>query len=275
MLPSAPSIHRSPIEVAKDTFIIQSTVGEGQAPVAVNINSMVIRGAEPIVIDTGGRDNRTNWLNDLFSIVAPEDIRWITISHDDIDHTGNLDALLEMAPNATFVSSWFLAERMSVELVHPPHRMRWMVDGDTFDIGDRTLSLVRPPVYDSPTTRGFFDPTTGVYWASDSFATPMPTYVDNVRDLDPGFWGEGFTMFQQAVSPWLFTADEAKFQATIDRVAALSPTTIVGCHTPTIEADRVGRAFELMRNMLNMPEIPLPGQETLDQIIAATAAVAA
>ena len=55
----------------------------------------------------------------------------------------------------------------------PPTRQRWVDDGESFDVGDRMLQAVRPPVFDSPTTRGLFDPTTGVYWASDGFATPM------------------------------------------------------------------------------------------------------
>ena len=118
--PTAPSIHRSPIEIAPETFLIQSTNGEGHAPLFVNVNSMVIRGAEPIIIDTGGRDNRTNWLDDVFSLVEPADVRWITLSHDDADHTGNLDVVLDLCPNATFVSSWFMAERMSVGLVVAP-----------------------------------------------------------------------------------------------------------------------------------------------------------
>ena len=43
---------------------------------------------------------------------------------------------------------------------------------------------MRPPIFDSPTTRGLFDPTTGVYWASDSFATPMLAPVRDVDELD-------------------------------------------------------------------------------------------
>ena len=56
----------------------------------------------------------------------------------------------------------------------PLDRCRWVMDGDSLDIGDRTLQALRPPVFDSPTTRGLFDPTTGVYWAVDTFATPLP-----------------------------------------------------------------------------------------------------
>lgn len=268
-LPDPPSVHRDPIEIAPETYLVQSTIAEGQAPVFVNVNSLVIRGREPIIIDTGGRDNRANWLQDVFALVDPDDVRWITISHDDVDHTGNLDVLLELCPNATFVSSWFINERMSVDLSVPPPRMRWLADGDSLDIGDRTLALVRPPVFDSPVTRGVFDPTTGVYWASDAFATPMPTYVDNVRDLDPDFWAHGFAMFAQAVSPWIELVDPAKFIATVDRIASLQPTVIAGCHTPTIALDRVDMAMEHMRSVLDVAPIPLPDQAVLDEIILA------
>ena len=270
--PTPPSIHRPPIEIAPETFLIQSTNGEGHAPIFVNVNSLVIRGAEPIIIDTGGRDNRTNWLDDVFSLVDPADVRWITLSHDDADHTGNLDVALDLCPNATFVSSWFMAERMSVGLVVAPQRMRWLVDGDTLDIGDRQLSLVRPPLFDSPVTRGVFDPTTGVYWASDSFATPMTDYVDNVRDIDSDFWPHGFAMFAQAVSPWLELVDPGKFAQTVQRIADLDPTVIAGCHTPVIGVDRVDAALELMFQILDAPKIPLPDQAVLDEIVRAMTA---
>lgn len=270
--PQPPAVHREPLEIAPETFLVQSTIGEGHAPVFVNVNSLVIRGSEPIIIDTGGRDNRANWLDDVFNIVEPEDVRWITVSHDDVDHVGNLDVVLELCPNATLVSSWFINERMSVEIAPPPTRMRWLVDGDTLDIGDRVLQLVRPPIFDSPVTRGVFDPSTGVYWASDAFATPMPIYVDNVRDLEHDFWAYGFAMFAQAVSPWIDMVERAKFAGQVERIANLHPSVIAGCHSPTIEIDRVDAALDLMRNLLDVPHIPLPDQAVLEQIIASMTA---
>lgn len=267
--PQPPAVHRDPIEIAPETFLVQSTVGEGQAPIFVNVNSLVIRGAQPVIIDTGGRDNRDHWLDDVFNLVDPGDVRWIVISHDDADHVGNLEPALELCPNATLVSSWFINERMSVELAPPPTRMKWSVDGDSLDIGDRALRLVRPPVFDSPVTRGVFDPATGVYWASDAFASPMLAYVDNVRDLDPEFWAHGFAMFAQSVSPWLEMVETTKFAHQVERIANLQPSVIAGCHTPTIAVDQVDAAMHLMRTVLDVAPIPLPDQAVLDEIIAA------
>ena len=62
------------------------------------LNSMVIRGAEPVIVDTGTPANRRQWLEDVFAIVEPEDVRWIFLSHDDVDHSGNLDEVLRGVP---------------------------------------------------------------------------------------------------------------------------------------------------------------------------------
>ena len=89
--------HLEPTLIAPETFLIHDHEGEGTAPVCVPLNTMVIRGAEPVVVDTGMAENRDQYLADVFSLVEPEDIRWVFISHDDVDHTGNLNALMERA----------------------------------------------------------------------------------------------------------------------------------------------------------------------------------
>ena len=123
------------------------------------------------------------------------------ISHDDVDHTGNLNVLMDLAPNATLLVNWFMATRMGASLEVSPTRQRWVGDGDSFDVGDRTLHAIRPPIFDSPTTRGLYDPTTGFYWTSDSFATPMLTPVRDVAEMDEEFCSCRPELRSQACSP--------------------------------------------------------------------------
>jgi flavorubredoxin len=260
--------HLEPTLIAPDTFLIHDHEGEGTAPVCVPLNSMVIRGAEPVVVDTGMAENREQYLADVFSLVEPEDIRWVFISHDDVDHTGNLNALMERATNATLVTNWFMITRMGATLEVPPTRQRWVGDGEGLDVGDRILRAVRPPIFDSPTTRGLYDPTTGVYWASDSFATPMPHPMATVAGLDDEFWLGGMTTFDNYISPWLDLVDDARFQATVDRIEALQPTTLVGCHTPAIGATRVAKAIANTRRSPGATFDTEPDQTTLELIQA-------
>jgi flavorubredoxin len=265
-------IHKTrfaPTLIAPDTYVIHDHEGEGTDPVAVPLNTMVIRGEQPVVVDTGMAENREQYLSDLFSIVEPQDVRWVFISHDDVDHTGNLNVVMEACPNATLVINWFIGKRMGQSLEVPLTRQRWVGDGESFDAGDRVLHAIRPPVFDSPTTRGLFDPTTGVYWASDSFATPMLQPVTHIDTIDPDFWAQGFAMFAHAVSPWAAMTEAHKFEQTVRRVEQLGVTTIAACHTPTVGPGFVGPAFELMRAFRTQPVAPEPDQAVLDQIIAA------
>ncbi len=144
----------APTEIAPETFLIHDHQGEGTAPVVVALNTLVIRAAEPVVVDTGVAENREQYLADVFGLVEPQDVRWVFLSHDDVDHTGNVNALMDACPNATLVSNWFMVERMTASLAVPLTRQRWLDDGDTLDVGDRTLVALRPPIFDSPTTAG-------------------------------------------------------------------------------------------------------------------------
>jgi flavorubredoxin len=269
--PIAPTLHVPPTQIAKDTYVIHQVQEALGQPLFVYLNSMVILGAEPMIVDTGTPANRQQWLADVFGLVEPEDVRWIFLSHDDVDHSGNLDEALTACPNARLVCNWAMVERHTNCFDFPLPRCRWIMDGESLDIGDRTLQALRPPVYDSPTTRGLFDPTTGVYWAVDTFATPLPDPHLGVADLDPEFWAEGMAMFSYgAVSPWLALVDPAKYGRYVDRTASLDITTIAACHSPVIEGDLIGRAFDHMRNLPSIDAPPLPDQSVLDQIILAT-----
>jgi flavorubredoxin len=263
------------VEVAPETFVIQATWGEGNGPVAVHINSMVIRGSEPVVVDSGAPVHREQYFNDLFGLVEPKDVRWVFISHDDGDHVGNVNELMAACPNATLITTWFMCERLGLEgLAVPPFRWRWVGDGEKFEAGDRVLLAVRPPLYDSPTTRGLFDSTTGVYWASDCYAAPVERATLFADELDSAFWSEGFTAFQAWNSPWVSMVDGAAFGAVCSGIEQLGVTTIASCHGPTIRGPQVAEAFKLLRTLPTVDVPAQPGQLALDEIVAAMAAEA-
>ncbi|MFI5047372.1 MAG: MBL fold metallo-hydrolase [Acidimicrobiia bacterium] len=269
--PLAPTTYVPPSEIAPDTFVIHQVQPALGQPLCVYINSMVIRGREPVIVDTGTPANRKQWLEDAFTLVEPEDVRWVFLSHDDVDHSGNLDEVMTACPNATLVCSWAMIERHTNAFNFPLDRCRWVTDGESFDVGDRTLHAYRPPVYDSPTTRGLYDPTTKVYWSVDTFAIPQPDAHMGIADLDGEFWREVMALFALgAISPWLSMLDQAKFGATVDRVQALDITTISGCHTPAIEGEFIDQAFARVRELPTLDPPMLPDQSILDQIVAAT-----
>ena len=270
--PIAPTTYVPPRQIAADTYVIHQVQPALGQPLFVHLNSMVILGKEPMIVDTGTPANRKQWLSDVFSLVEPDDVRWVFLSHDDVDHTGNLDQVMAACPNAQLVCNWAMVERHTNCFNFPLEQCRWVMHDESFDIGDRTLHAVRPPVYDSPTTRGLFDPKTGVYWSADCFATPLTDPHLPVEDLDPDFWQFGMTLFAfGAISPWLAIVDPDKYGRCVDTVQNLDITTIAGCHTPVLEGPLIQRAFDRTRALPLSQPPELPNQSILDQIIAATA----
>lgn len=261
-------------QVTPDTYVIRQLAGEGVAPIVTPLNSMVITGDEPVIVDTGIALTRTAWLEHVFAVVEPEDVRWIFLSHDDSDHTGNLMQVLDLCPNATLVTNWFSVERMMGDHVLPHDRMRWVNDGEAFFAGDRELQAVLPPTFDSPTTRGLFDTKTGVYWAADSFAVPVPFEVLSIRELPPGVFRESFTAAQRMVGAWHQFLDPYRYGKHLARVAALDAHAITSCHGPTLRGDEIDSAFELLHELPYLAPIEWPTQADLDVIVKSLAAMA-
>jgi flavorubredoxin len=251
-------IRQEPLEVAPETFVIRAAM-PAFGGVATNLNSMVIRAREPVVVDTGIVTSRTDWFGDVFSLVEPEAVRWIFVTHDDGDHAGNLVEALERCPNAMVVASRAGSFRTSACLGVPPDRIRMVDDGELLDVGDRVLRAVRPPVYDSPYTRGLFDPTTRVYYASDAFCAPMPMdLVDYVDQMPEQTWAEGMARFHHfSLCPWISMVDEGRLKVEVDKLARLGMEVIVGAHTPVIRGSAVARALELLAKLPSAAPQPL------------------
>jgi flavorubredoxin len=264
---SSAGIH-APYRVAPDTYVIPE-LAAGPPGTYVPLNSMVITGAEPVIVDTGNELSRPEWMSAAFSLVDPADVRWIFLSHDDHDHIGNLSAVLDACPKATLVTNWFTVERTHRSMELPLARMRWVNPGESFDAGDRTFVAVRPPIFDSPTTRGLYDTRTGVYWAADCFASLLPGHVTDADDIPDGLWQDSFTFFAQMVSPWVLLTDPAKFIATVEEIARLDITAVAGGHMARLSGARFRESLDLLRQLPFTPSAPLPGQADLDAMLLA------
>jgi flavorubredoxin len=258
----------APYRIANDTYVLPHVfqlpgIGYGY------MNSMVILGKEPIVVDTSGSLLRDQYFTQLESLVDPKDVRWIYLSHDDVDHTGNLMELLERAPNATFIGTWFMVERESFTVKLPLERMRWVNDGESFDAGDRTLHAVRPPIFDSPVTRGLFDPKTGVYWAADSFGAVSPEPVTDAGEIPADAFRDGSFAVHSLVSPWHQWLDSSRYAQHVNRIASLPIRAIASGHGPAIYGSTIGTALDLMRELPGRDKFPEPTQRDLEAMLAA------
>jgi flavorubredoxin len=238
-------LRQEPLEVAAETFVIRAAT-PSVGGTSTSLNSMVIRGAEPIIVDTGIVTARATWFADVCSLVDPKDVRWIVVTHLDADHSGNMLEALALCANATLVTTPGESFRVVASYGVDPARIRLVDFGEAFETADRQLHSVRPPVYDSPYTRGILDGATGVFYASDAFCTPMPAEpVDRLSDIAPEVWREGMARFHHAaLCPWLSLVDEPLFRREVTALADLKPGVIVGAHSPVIDGASVQLALD-------------------------------
>jgi flavorubredoxin len=216
--------------------------------------------------------HREHWLEQVFSLVEPEDVRWVFLSHDDGDHTGSLHDVLDLCPRATLVTSFFAMERLALERPIPLNRMIWREPTDTFEAGDRRLRLIIPPIFDGPTTRALYDERTGVLWAVDSFAALTTGAVHHVEEVPKDLYDDSFRMFNSMISPWHQWLDPAAYNRHVDTVEELRPQVVASAHGHVLRGGDIHDAFDRVRGLAGQPRFVPPGQSLLDELLAATIA---
>src|SRR4051812_46537766 len=140
-----------PFKATDDVHVLPTDLvvpGVGTIPVY----SYVLLSREPVLIDTGLGIDSPAFVDALRSVIDPAELRWIWLTHDDSDHTGSLQTLMELAPNAKLATHGLGALRMSTWFPLPLDRVHALALGDQLDVGDRTLRAVRPPTFDNPMT---------------------------------------------------------------------------------------------------------------------------
>jgi len=84
------------------------------------------------------------YLKKLQAVTNPEDISYIILDHTEPDHSGSLKRILKLAPSATVVGSG-AAIRYLEDMLNMPFRSMVVKDGDTLDLGNRTLKFISAP----------------------------------------------------------------------------------------------------------------------------------
>lgn len=253
-------------QVAEDTFVIPGALpvpGVGQLPV----NAMVIRGEQPMLLDTMATVQRDEFLEKAFSIVEPQDVKWIFISHEDRDHSGSLKQVMDMCPDAKVITNFLGLGKLSEEFTIPLERVYLLNDGDTLDIGDRTLRAVRPPLYDSSATRGIYDPKTSVYFAADCFGAVQQEPVEFVDDMPVKDYEEGFFWMNRVNHVWFHHIPPAVIEETAVHIRELNPAIMVSGHGPTARQN-VLQLCDWIVKIGDMDPVPMPSQADFEKMIA-------
>ncbi len=95
------------IEVLTSSFAVP---GYGLVP----INAFVIKGSEPILVDTGTVIETGDFMPALRTVIDPADLKWIWLTHTDFDHIGSLHQLLAENPQIRVITTFLGVGIMSL-----------------------------------------------------------------------------------------------------------------------------------------------------------------
>jgi flavorubredoxin len=107
-------------------------------------NSYFINAQKKAIVETAKEKFKEEYLNKIKEVVNPDEIEYIICNHTEPDHSGSLKHLLKIAPNATVVGSGQALNYLS-EIIGIPFKQLKVKDGDTLDLGNKTIRFIGAP----------------------------------------------------------------------------------------------------------------------------------
>lgn len=219
----------TPVNGVEDLYVHDTEMFETEGFTAVYI----IDANRPAIIDTGTGANRESLFDTLSQLgIGPDELAYIIATHAHLDHAGGAGYLAEKYPSAEVLTPERAVPHLTdperlIEgtkqavgdqwryytdpLPVPDDRIRGLSDGETVDLGDRTLTTHRAPGH-APHHAVFYDHGDDVVFTADAAGIYVPT-VDSVRQTTP---------------PSQF--DLKKARADARQIANLSPETLCFGH---------------------------------------------
>jgi flavorubredoxin len=107
-------------------------------------NSYFINAEKKAIVEASKEKFSDIHIRKLKSVVDPSEIEYIILDHTEPDHSGNISQLLEIAPAAIVVGSGTAIKYLH-DIVNRPFNSKVVRDGDTLDLGNKTLKFISAP----------------------------------------------------------------------------------------------------------------------------------
>ena len=253
-------------KVAEDVYTLPSYL---EVPMLglVPVNGFLLMAREPVLVDTGMAAESPQFLESLREVIDPKDLKYIWLTHPDPDHTGSLLELLEEAPRAKVITTFLGFGILGLAKPVPLDRVYFLNPGQQIDLGDRTLTAVVPPTFDSPATTGCYDAKSGAFFCADYFGAILAEKAQNAASIPVEDLRAGQLLWESIDHPWIHKIDRTRFARDLEAVRRLGPRHILSGHLPPA----TGMAAAFLETMAQSPDAAPyvgPDQATLEKLLA-------
>ena len=231
------------------------------------VDAFFIKAAEPVLLDTGMGIDNEEFMKALKSVIDPKDLRWVWLTHDDADHTGNIQKIMETAPAARLAVNALAMLRMSSAWQVPIDRCYWLNPGDSINVGDRELTAVRPPLFDNPTTIGIYDNKSTAFFSADCFGAIVSSPAQDADEIQEADLSQGMIGWACADTPWIHMVQLSRFNQELDRIHQMDPKIICSAHLP-LARSKTKTFLKLLETLPTSQPFIAPNQPALEQMLA-------
>ncbi|MBM7871813.1 flavorubredoxin [Clostridium pascui] len=161
-------------------------------------NSYLLMTEKPTVIDTVDISFGREFVENLKGLIDLEKIQYIVINHTEPDHSGALGSLASKAKNAVIVCTEPAANELKE--MYKLHNREFLVikDGDTLDIGGKTLKFIETPYLHTEETMITYAIEDKTLFPCDIFSTHIANY-EYFNDMAEEDITEDFKVYYQLI----------------------------------------------------------------------------
>ena len=199
--------------------------GQFEVPLGMAYNSYVLKSGKVAVMDTVDARFGDEWLGNLAS--ATDRVDYLVVQHMEPDHSANIARFAEAYPGAKIVASApAFAIMKNYFGTDFPDRRVVVKEGDSLDLGGRTLAFVAAPMVHWPEVIVTYDASTKTLFSADAFGKFGANDVE-----DPEGWDcEARRYYFGIVGKF-----GAQAQALLKKAAALDIARICPLHGPVLQ----------------------------------------
>ncbi|MDP2719462.1 MAG: FprA family A-type flavoprotein [Dehalococcoidia bacterium] len=216
-------------------------------PYGTSYNSYLVVGQEKVaLIDTVHAGFTDEWLNKIISKAAPGKIDYLVMNHGEPDHGGSISRIMAEAPDIKLVLTEKGAPIAKKFYGVGDERTMVVKDGDTIDLGGKTLRFIEAPWVHWPETMFTFVPEDRVLFSCDFFGTHLASdllFDDEVGEL---VVVQAKRYFADIMMPLIAMAGKA-----LEKAKACDPLIIGPSHGPVWR--NPGRIFSAYDKWINGP----------------------
>ena len=206
-------------------------------------NAYLLTGEKNVLIETVHKDFFDEYLANIRSVVPLESIDYLIMDHTEPDHSGSVAALLEVCPNLTVLCS-APAKKYLEAIANRTFPCTVVKDGDTLDLGDRTLHFLSAPLLHWPDSMFTWDPANKTLFTCDFLGCHFcqPTMLDT--GIHPAY-APHYDSELRHYFDCIFGPFKPSVLKGLDKMPAETEL-VCTCHGPCL-TDTIGRVKDLYR----------------------------